>query len=69
VAEQKIHFVGNVMIDTLVRLLPKALEKWDDLSKILQVQKKNFCLVTLHRPSNVDKLFFYRTYASFRKIK
>jgi len=58
VAEQKIHFVGNVMIDTLVRLLPKALEKWDDLSKILQVQKKKFCLVTLHRPSNVDKFVF-----------
>jgi len=27
IPEEKIHFVGNVMIDTLVRLLPKA-ENW-----------------------------------------
>lgn len=44
----KIHFVGNVMIDTLVRLLPKADKpnKFKDL--------KQYILVTLHRPSNVD---------------
>jgi len=53
----KIHFVGNVMIDTLVRLLPKAIEKWDDLSKVLKIREKRFCLVTLHRPSNVDESF------------
>lgn len=44
----KIHFVGNVMIDTLVRLLPKA----DKPNKFKDF--KQYILVTLHRPSNVD---------------
>ena len=46
--ETKIHFVGNVMIDTLVRLLPKA-DKPDKFRNLNQ-----YVLVTLHRPSNVD---------------
>ncbi len=54
VAEQKVHFVGNVMIDTLVRLLPEAESLWPRLSSHLKVEKKKYCLVTLHRPSNVD---------------
>jgi UDP-N-acetylglucosamine 2-epimerase (non-hydrolysing) len=46
----RIHLVGNVMIDTLVRLLPHAAEhRSDDLSG-------PYALVTLHRPSNVDDL-------------
>lgn len=55
IAPAKIHFVGNVMIDTLVRLLPQALELWDGLSTSLKIQEKKYCLVTLHRPSNVDE--------------
>jgi UDP-N-acetylglucosamine 2-epimerase (non-hydrolysing) len=47
----RVHFVGNVMIDTLVRLLPKAAAK--DVRARLQVPD-GFVLVTLHRPSNVD---------------
>src|SRR5215469_3940503 len=43
----KIHFVGNVMIDTLLKQRRKAEE--------LHVEKpKQYALVTLHRPSNVD---------------
>ncbi len=42
----KIHCVGNVMIDTLVRLLPAA-EKMNGMPE-------RYALVTLHRPSNVD---------------
>lgn len=46
----KIHFVGNVMIDTLVRMLPRAaLERPPDVPD-------EYALVTLHRPSNVDDL-------------
>ena len=53
----KVHFVGNVMIDTLVRLLPKArarsvlqdLGLRDGLDNTVP-----FVLVTLHRSSNVD---------------
>lgn len=48
IAAPKIHCVGNVMIDTLVRLLPRAE----------QIPRNGlparFALVTLHRPSNVD---------------
>lgn len=54
VAAQKIHFVGNVMIDTLVRLLPVAESLWTRLSTDLKISERKYCLVTLHRPSNVD---------------
>ncbi len=50
VAEGKIHLVGNVMIDTLVRLLPHA-EKAP-----LHGLPQHYALLTLHRPSNVDDL-------------
>jgi UDP-N-acetylglucosamine 2-epimerase (non-hydrolysing) len=51
---KKIHRVGNVMIDTLVRLLPRAEEKFPpDLPS-------PYALVTLHRPSNVDDLPWLR---------
>src|SRR5213076_1297054 len=48
----KIHFVGNVMIDTLVKHRAKAAQL-DVLSRF-EVQSGKFALVTLHRPSNVD---------------
>jgi UDP-N-acetylglucosamine 2-epimerase (non-hydrolysing) len=49
---ERIHLVGNVMIDTLVRLLPKA-EQSPILAK-LGLQPEGYVLVTLHRPANVD---------------
>jgi UDP-N-acetylglucosamine 2-epimerase (non-hydrolysing) len=48
----KIQFVGNVMIDTLVHLLPKAEARWIKIQQQFHLDK--FILVTLHRPSNVD---------------
>lgn len=50
----KVHFVGNVMIDTLVRLQPAAarLSILDDLG----LTGQPYALATLHRPSNVDSL-------------
>jgi len=48
IPQSKIHFVGNVMIDTLIQLLPQALQH---TSNKLQ---NRYALVTLHRPSNVD---------------
>jgi UDP-N-acetylglucosamine 2-epimerase (non-hydrolysing) len=50
VAPEKIHFVGNLMIDTLVRLLEKARSP-----KVPGLNGSNYVLVTLHRPSNVDE--------------
>jgi UDP-N-acetylglucosamine 2-epimerase (non-hydrolysing) len=50
VAAEKIFLVGNVMIDTLVRMLPKAAEH------VLPQLPRRYALVTLHRPSNVDDM-------------
>jgi UDP-N-acetylglucosamine 2-epimerase (non-hydrolysing) len=52
VGPEKIRFVGNVMIDTLVRLLPKARSRWPALRARLRLDR--FIVVTLHRPENVD---------------
>lgn len=54
IPESKISFVGNTMIDTLMRLLPKAEQRWPELKARLWL--KRFILVTLHRPSNVDSI-------------
>ncbi len=53
---EKVHFVGNVMIDTLVQLLPEASARWNGGKQgpILPSDEETFGLVTLHRPSNVD---------------
>jgi UDP-N-acetylglucosamine 2-epimerase (non-hydrolysing) len=53
ISKDKIDFVGNVMIDTLIKLLPRA-KKRKTLSKIGSLFPREFALVTLHRPSNVD---------------
>ena len=44
---------GNVMIDTLVRLLPEAKKRWPALRATFALDDR-FALLTLHRPSNVD---------------
>ena len=48
VSRDRIHFVGNVMIDSLIRLLPVAE------SCARNGLPERFALATLHRPSNVD---------------
>lgn len=52
VLRERIALVGNVMIDTLVRLRPEAQKLWPTLQRRFGLEK--FGLVTLHRPSNVD---------------
>jgi UDP-N-acetylglucosamine 2-epimerase (non-hydrolysing) len=52
VAADKIHRVGNVMIDSLVRLLSVA--ETSTIVTDLNLRAGNYGLVTLHRPSNVD---------------
>lgn len=52
VEDGKVHFVGNVMIDTLMKNQDRA-----NGSKILAelgLTAKKYAVVTLHRPSNVD---------------
>ncbi len=53
IPSERICFVGNVMIDSLTRLLPKAQERWPALRS--RIGSGQFVLVTLHRPSNVDQ--------------
>jgi UDP-N-acetylglucosamine 2-epimerase (non-hydrolysing) len=53
VSPEKIAFVGNVMIDTLVRMLPKARQR--PIIAELNLELQGYVLVTLHRPSNVDE--------------
>jgi UDP-N-acetylglucosamine 2-epimerase (non-hydrolysing) len=53
VAPEQVHFVGNVMIDTLMQHVEKA--DCSNIKEDLGVDKP-YALVTLHRPSNVDNL-------------
>jgi UDP-N-acetylglucosamine 2-epimerase (non-hydrolysing) len=49
---ERVHLVGNTMIDSLVRLLPRV-----DASTVhgrLQLDRGGYALVTLHRPALVD---------------
>lgn len=55
ISREKIFFVGNVMIDTLVRLLKEAEALWHDQHLQLGIAENEYILVTLHRPSNVDE--------------
>lgn len=52
VAEEKIHFVGNVMIDSLLKHREMASRL--DMPGKLGVAPGEYATVTLHRPSNVD---------------
>jgi len=53
VDKKKVFFVGNVMIDALLKHKEKA--KKSDILKRHSLKGKNYCVLTLHRPSNVDK--------------
>ena len=52
VPDEKVHFVGNVMIDSLVYFREKA-QKADMLGQ-LNVEKDAYVAMTMHRPANVD---------------
>lgn len=52
VAPEKIRFVGNVMIDSLYRNLERARDS--QVLDRLSLERGKFCVMTLHRPSNVD---------------
>ncbi len=57
IAAERVEFVGNLMIDSLLAALPKAVAT----ERILQeagapaVEPGRYGVVTLHRPSNVDR--------------
>lgn len=53
VPAEKVFFVGNVMIDTLIRHVEQA--KRSDVRQRLGLAEEPYALVTLHRPANVDE--------------
>ena len=52
VPAEKIFFVGNVMIDTLLK--HRAMAATLDLSRKLGLEPKGYATLTMHRPGNVD---------------
>ncbi len=53
IPEKKIFFVGNIMIDTLIHCLKQIK---DDELPFSNLKKKNYGIITIHRPSNVDNI-------------
>src|SRR5690554_3598012 len=53
IKEDRIFFVGNTMIDTLLKQMPRFRKPpvWDKV----QLKEKEYIVMTLHRPANVDQ--------------
>jgi UDP-N-acetylglucosamine 2-epimerase (non-hydrolysing) len=49
---ERIHFVGNVMIDTLIACLPRIAKS--PILDTLGVEPRRYAALTMHRPANVD---------------
>jgi UDP-N-acetylglucosamine 2-epimerase (non-hydrolysing) len=58
IPKERIHFVGNVMIDSLTYALQKA--RSSAVLKNLGVKPRSYGVLTLHRPSNVDHQEHFR---------
>ncbi len=66
--DDKVFFVGHVMIDSLIRFFDKA--EASTIMDTLQVRPDEYALVTLHRPSNVDnRESFVRLLDAFEVIE
>ena len=52
IPDEKIFFVGNVMIDSLISYLPKV--ERSEILGFFSLKPSQYGVVTLHRPSNVD---------------
>jgi UDP-N-acetylglucosamine 2-epimerase (non-hydrolysing) len=54
VPDERVFFVGNVMIDSLVHFMPRARET--SVATKYELADRAFVLMTMHRPANVDNL-------------
>lgn len=54
IPNDRVFFVGNTMIDSVVRYINRARERFTELAAKWQIECGKFALITLHRPSNVD---------------
>ena len=61
ISKDKIFFIGNIMIDTIINNLEKIQlrEKYREFN----LNRKDFILLTMHRPSNVDNEEVFRSIA------
>ncbi|MFO7659657.1 MAG: UDP-N-acetylglucosamine 2-epimerase (non-hydrolyzing) [Candidatus Cloacimonadaceae bacterium] len=62
ISKDKIYYVGNIMIDSLIR--HRDIANCSDILNTLKLYQNRitrYCLVTLHRPSNVDSLEGFTT--------
>ena len=50
---ERIRFVGNIMIDSLLKHLPQANQS--TVVEGLEIGDRDYAVLTLHRPSNVDE--------------
>ena len=53
ISEDRIHFVGNTMIDTLLVQMPRFRKPVGEIFDSLQSRK--YFVMTMHRPANVDQ--------------
>lgn len=67
IPEERIRFVGNIMIDSLLANLDRA--KQSQVFADLNLKKHEYAVLTLHRPSNVDdKVAFGRILDALENI-
>ena len=67
--EKNIYFVGNIMIDSLNYILEKIEALEDTILEKYKLKKRQYALLTLHRPINVDKKeTLEQLFNIFRKI-
>jgi UDP-N-acetylglucosamine 2-epimerase (non-hydrolysing) len=67
VAEERIHLVGNVMIDTLLSCRDRAEES--GVLETLGVRSNGYAVLTLHRPANVDDpATFARLFGAVKRL-
>lgn len=53
IEDERIFFVGNTMIDTLLKQMPRFTQP--EVCKELELKNKEYIVITLHRPANVDQ--------------
>lgn len=58
VPDEKVHFVGNVMIDTLLG----TRDRWSasEILSTLGLEEDGYIVLTLHRPTNVDEVDVFK---------
>ena len=66
IGSDRVRFVGNTMIDTLVRLRPRISES--AIHRKLGVERHAYLLVTLHRPALVDGPLLAQVIGALSKV-